>query len=206
MGNLALQIPVALRQNKMTISLLVLTVIAFGFVCQKLLRERKELLARCATLEHKIAQQSRDAMHHDLLRWLHSLPHLAYESEISVEVKFVTDLVRFLGYSPNDYKLRVPIPITAGRQVISTEADWVLNRSAGKLVIEAKKGNQNLDHEVVEQARSYALAIKATHYIVTNGRSIHVFKLALHHDEKIFSENVDRLSERWDALKSLIGK
>ena len=157
--------------------------------------------------ESRLAVASASAL--DLMRaeWLRELPHIHYRNEIEVEIKFVYPLLRFLGYLPDDLRVRVNIGIQVGRQTAQTEADWILLRDNQPFaVVEAKAVSQNLTNEVLAQARSYAYGLGLDLYIVTNGRTLEIWSRGTQHDSRVVRLHVDELKEHWEQLRQIIGK
>lgn len=139
--------------------------------------------------------------------WLKSLPNIPYRNEIEVEVKFIAPLVAYLGYSGDDVQVRKHIAVQVGRQSVNGEADWVLFHS-GKpfVVIEAKEPNQNLDGHVQAQARSYAYALHAPFYLLTNGRELALYQMSTQTDPCVLQVVVADLGRNWDKLRLIAGK
>jgi len=127
----------------------------------------------------------------------------SYRNEVEVEVKFVYPLLQLLGFRGDEMNLRVPINIQAGRQVVNATADWVVTprqSRAASIVVEAKAPQQPLDETVIAQARSYATAIGAPMYIVTNGLELSVYRRGISADTRTFTCTAKELPRRWQAL------
>ena len=121
----------------------------------------------------------------------------------------MTQLLMHLGYDIKNVSIRIPVNIKAGRQVISAQADWLINIStivARKkfMVIEAKAPDQDLNSDVGEQARSYAFALNAPLYMLTNARRIMIFKLGVPQDFLLIDVPVSELTESWSTLTALL--
>lgn len=138
--------------------------------------------------------------------WLRELAGAAFNNEVEVEAKLIGPIVRFLGYGPADYRLRVPLRLQAGRQELMGEADWVLYRDGRPfLVIEAKAPGEALTDQVVGQARSYAFGLGAPYYLVVNGRLLRLYELAVAGDRVLLEADVGSLSTVWDDLVKTVG-
>jgi hypothetical protein len=140
-------------------------------------------------------------------KWSNELPRNIYRNEVEVEIKFVYPLLRFLGYSSNDLQARVDTPVQVGRKKEVPTADWVILKN-GKpfFIIEAKKHNQQINEEVLAQARSYAYGLNISHYAVTNGREFSIYTRGNESDTRIMRCNIEQLEENWEKLKAIIGK
>ena len=141
--------------------------------------------------------------------WLKSLTRLSYGGEIEVEVKFILPLVKYLGYRESDFKLRQAVHVRVGRGKKRGQADWVLydssKRSQVRAVIEAKAPNQLLDNEAQEQARSYAFALGAPVYALTNGKRFKVFRCRVQGDTCIVDRDVRSLGDAWSRIHQEMG-
>jgi|DewCreStandDraft_4_1066084.scaffolds.fasta_scaffold25261_4 hypothetical protein len=173
--------------------------------------ERQKVLSDVviAGFENKIRALENDALSALCSDWRNEIIHTSYGSEIEVEVKFVYPLMRFLGYRINDLKMRVQVESQFGRQKVTGIADWVVyNQATGKphIVIEAKDSTQRLDGPVQEQARSYAFALGAPMYLMTNGKEIVVYERNIEQDFCKLNLRVDAFSENWKMLELIIGQ
>ena len=150
--------------------------------------------AKVSALEMEAQRQFRTA-------WL-SAPPARFRNEIEVEVKFVYPLLKFLGFEDDDLSIREWVQVRVGRQIVKGEADWVVRRD-GKpfLVVEAKEPGVTLDDAVQEQTRSYAFALKAPYYMVTNGKALRLYQLGVEEDEAIVSCSVNGLAQCWQRLE-----
>jgi hypothetical protein len=142
--------------------------------------------------------------------WFKRILSLSFKNEVEVEVKFVHPLLHFLGFKEDEYEMRVPTNVHAGRQVMTAEADWVVyaqNFSEAKrpvFVIEVKRSSQILDSSVIEQARSYAFALNTVAYMVTNGKGIRVFERGVPEDKPVMAFKIAELPEKWTTLSTYI--
>lgn len=171
--------------------------------------EKEVLLTEIQRLENNIEVLSKNAIADFCLRWCKEIDSAYYSSEVEVEIKFIYPFMRFLGYGISDLKTRISIEVPVGRQKIGGVADWVVyNHQYGKpfLVIEAKEPNQQLNKQVQEQARSYAFALNAPYYMLTNGREVAVFERRIDDDAKILHLGVKDLAHRWQQIEQAIGK
>jgi hypothetical protein len=150
--------------------------------------------AKVSALEMGAQRQFRTA-------WL-SAPPARFRNEIEVEVKFVYPLLKFLGFEDDDLSIREWVQVRVGRQIVKGEADWVVRRD-GKpfLVVEAKEPGVTLDDAVQEQTRSYAFALKAPYYMVTNGKALRLYQLGVEEDEALVSCSVNGLAQCWQRLE-----
>ena len=146
------------------------------------------------------------------IRWLESLATRQYLNEVEVEAKFIYPLVRYLGYSDDRFTLRQSVAFMMGSQEAAGEADWVLwhHRPEGRerkpfVIVEAKAPTQNLDDSVVSQARSYAFAMGAPYYLLTNGRQLMLYKRGVEMDERILAVDSANFAQNWKTLEEEIG-
>lgn len=157
-------------------------------------------------LENRIALITRTSLNAVREAWFEEIRKENYANELEVEVKFVYPLIRYLGYSPSDLRIRVPMLIRAGRNDVQGTADSVLYRdSQPVIVIEVKAPGVPLNENAKLQARSYCLALKVSTYILINGKSIFIYRRGLDSDEKIFESSVEQLPSKWSELYELIG-
>lgn len=182
---------------------LLLIIAAIGFYFFKFYRsaeaEKKRLSTRIETLSTTAQNATREL-------WLKEIPGYQYNSELEVETKFVYPMVRHLGYTSNEFKMRVSVSVRVGRQDVNGIADSVLYRDKTPvLVIEAKEAKQDLNREVQDQARSYCFALNVPAYMLVNGREIKLYKRGVDSDLLIFQATASELAERWSKLKELIG-
>jgi hypothetical protein len=177
---------------------------------RKVFIERKQLLeAKIRDLNNRISLLSSDAFSGLRLQWFDEIAHANYNSEVEVEIKFVYLFMRFLGYEISDLKTRVSIGVPVGRQKVAGIADWVVFKNQTEkpfLVIEAKEQSQKLNNAVQEQARSYAYALNAPYYMLTNGKEIIVFERKVDDDMCLFSLSVNNLPNQWQVIEQAIGK
>ena len=188
--------------------------------------ETRKLAAELASRERDIAASRRqlarnrseldqvyaDRQGHDRVKWLDSLALARYRNEMEVETKFIWRLVKFLDYDDASVEIRVPVQIQAGSKTVQAEADWVLwsrGRIAGsrhpRLVIEAKAPSVALGGIVQQQARSYAIALGATMYAITNGKGFVVYKRGVTLDDCIISCGPGGLKDDWPNIVRTIG-
>jgi len=194
---------------------------------QRLRRENQGLIDRNKTLQDRLnkmtGQLSRSTERLKKARtereeqpvqerqeWLKGLTELSYSGEIEVEVKFIHPLVKYLGYRESDFSLRHSVKVRVGREGKRGQADWVLwDRSkldhVARAVIEAKAPNQRLDQEVEEQTRSYAFALGAPVYALTDGKRLKVFRFGVQGDTCIVNCEVERLGEYWPRIHEAMG-
>lgn len=180
------------------VALLALTVFFF--------RHYRQTGDRLKMMAGKIGIISRTAQNATRETWFGELGSMNYASELEVEAKFIYPMMRHLGYSAEDLRMRAPAVVRVGRQNVNGEADWIVTRD-GKpvMVIEAKNQAQPLDTDVREQARSYCFAFGAPKYILTNGRELQVFQRGVESDMLVFDCKVDALYQKWNELYRLIG-
>jgi len=176
----------------------------------KVLWEQKQTLeSKILELENRISRLSTGAIPEFRLRWFKEITSVYYGSEVEVEIKFIYAFLRFLGYEINDIKIRVPVEVPVGRQKAAGVADWVVHGGQQRkafLVIEAKEPNQQLNNSVQEQARSYAFALNAPFYMMTNGKEVVIFERKIDSDSRIFALNVKDLPSQWEKIEQVIGK
>ena len=157
--------------------------------------------------ENKISIISRTAQNAVREVWFEEVKNAHFfGNELEVELKLVYPMMRYLGYTPDELKMRVNVDIRVGRQNVTGIADWVVYRG-GKpvMVIEAKEKGQGLSVAVQEQARSYCFALNCPSYLLTNGRLIQVYKRGLDSDLLMFQCEVVELSDKWPKLYEMIG-
>ena len=163
---------------------------------------------RIAKLKRIVKAFKKDANRPLIDEWLIHIGQTVYRNEIEVEVKFITPLLWFLGYESDDFQLRVPVTMYIGRQQATGVADWVIwDKEIGKAatIIEAKEPGQSLDEAVQGQARSYAFALKAPMYLLTNGWELKIYQRGVQNDSCIFDCDVNELSRRWEELNNILG-
>jgi len=157
--------------------------------------------------DNRILSLTTAALEDQRVRWINSLAHLNYRNETEVEIKFVHTLLQFLGYSDTDTQIRVPITVQVGRQPVTGQADWVVIRSNGdKFVVEAKGPYQPIDEQVQDQARSYAFALRASIYVLTNGLTVQIFRRGITDDDCVLRCDVKHLAVYWKEIEDAIGK
>lgn len=156
--------------------------------------------------EDQILQLKKSLSYFEFDKWIESLRNVKYRNETEVEIKFVHTLVRFLGYKDEDAQIRVAIGVQVGRQQVSGQADWVLNRGMDKIIIEAKAPYQALDEQVKEQAMSYAFALRASLYVITNGVSMKVFRRGITTDVCLIDCEVSKMRPLWEKIEKILGK
>lgn len=162
-------------------------------------RSRQQIAALAADL----AAAQNSACDAQCALWLTIAPTLTYRNEIEVEAKLVWPLVTFAGYAPHQIDLRVPVAVQVGRTMANGQADWVLwdsSRAAAVLVVEAKGPGQSLNGPVQAQARSYAYALNAPRYLLTNGLVIAVYRRGVQGDQLEIEAPVAQLAAHWPAL------
>jgi len=147
----------------------------------------------------------------ELEYWLQSLanpPWTRDAREIEIEVKFVSPLLRHLGYRTEDMALRVSVPIQEGSKKTTREADWVVRNEKGDalLVVEAKAPAKPLGENVAKQARSYAFRLGAPVYITTNGNQLEIFQRGVLEDRCAISCDTNQLAEKWETIQGVAGK
>lgn len=143
-------------------------------------------------------------------RWLVLHRSMRYRNEIEVEVKFVCPLLRYLGIAPSSMSMRYPVRLKLGSQDTAGEADWVIWKPAqtgsprpAQLVIEAKSPSQQLDDGVAAQARSYAFALDAPYYLITNGRQMRLFKRGIEGDTVLRTLDIMDSKTKWEAIANM---
>lgn len=161
-------------------------------------REIADIAARLAIAETSAIDAQRQ-------QWLATVPGQTYRNEIEVETKFIGPLVSFVGYTPNQIALRVPIAVQVGRSAANGQADWVLYvEGRPRVVIEAKGPGQSLNGAVQGQARSYAYALNASTYLLTNGATVEVYRRGVQTDERLLAFPVAEIAGKWTALAAAI--
>ena len=190
--------------------------IAFVGVTVTLVRTKRANRAREQTFKAALKDRNRriEELEDNALRalrasWLTSSSNARYGNEIEVEVKFVQPLLQFLGYHANAYEVRRRVKFQMGRQQYAGEADWVIwsgpDRRQARIVIEVKGPKTRLDGAVQAQARSYAFALNAPLYVLTNGQRLQVYKRGVEGDLCIVGCGVDELQERWTEVEEILG-
>jgi hypothetical protein len=170
----------------------------------------RSLKSELQTVETRLREAERDGEYTARQEWLQELSNLSFANEVEVEIKFVYPLLLFLGYQDSDFSVRYKVPIQAGREQLQKEADWVIwqkngNAAKAALVIEAKAPAQPIDILVQNQGRSYAFALNAPRYILTNGVHFLVYQRGVEADRCAFQCSINDLPGRWPELVSLIG-
>lgn len=170
-------------------------------------RQIEELTSKIQELSRYASLLERESIIGLRKRWFAEIANGEYKHEADVEVKFVYPFIRFLGYDFKDVRFRSPVSLTVGRQKVNGIADCVVLKS-GKpfIVFEVKEQSRRLDHEVQEQARSYAYALKAPFYVLTNGREVVIFERNVNDDNRIFRTTSQELETNWSSIEKVIGK
>ncbi len=173
---------------------------------QRLKKEQSLTKKQFNEYNSRIESLKRDAIKHLRMKWIESLSDTTYRNEIEVEIKFVHPLLQYLGYCETDIQLRVPIVIQVGRQPKTGYADWLINRSNGeKIIVEAKAQSQAINDQVQAQAQSYAFAVRASHYILTNGSIIQIYLRGISTDEQLLSCHIKNLADHWEVIEKTVG-
>jgi len=169
--------------------------------------ERQNRRREIQQLEERLNTLSSDALCDFRQRWFEEIIGADFRSELEVEIKFVYPFLRFLGYAVSDLHARVPLGVQVGRQRVAAEADWVAYAHGGPfLVVEAKAQHQELSRLVQEQARSYAYGLGAPIYVLTNGKSIHVYSRGVDKDARILAIDVRDIEKHWERIVQTVGK
>jgi hypothetical protein len=190
-----------------------LLLIVLGVVVYLWIRERRKvvdlrhnisiLFDTINTLSEKIAVLSSEAREGFRLQWLLSVPYLQYRNEFEVEVKFIAPLLDYLGFAPGQVGLRVPVSVQVGRNTATGTADWVLwspDHSHPLIIVEAKAPSEPLNGAVQSQARSYAFALGAPMFLLTNGSRLQIYRRGVQFDQLVVDCTVEELVEQWPAV------
>ena len=167
--------------------------------CKRYLDRRA--LTRGITPDGSVLEHSKRAL-------LYELPYMSCESEVEVEIKFIEPLLRALGYSSSDFRVRVPLTMRLGHQLVSGVADWLVfekTRNRPLCIIEAKARDVPLSRDAVEQARSYAHALSVPYYMITNAAELRIYMRGLPEDNLLFETSVEKLGTAWKTLESIMG-
>jgi hypothetical protein len=164
-------------------------------------------LSKSTQALEEVRRKAKELPAREWQEWLKGLTKLSYGGEIEVEVKFILPLVKYLGYRESDFKLRHAVHVRVGREKKRAQADWVLYDRSNQVraVIEAKAPNQRLDSEVQEQTRSYAFALGAPTYALTEGERFKVFRCRVQGDICVVDCNVRKLGEVWPKIHQEMG-
>jgi type I restriction enzyme M protein len=103
-----------------------------------------------------------------------TVPQSQLSSEADVENKVIIPLFKALGLirGNNDYRLRVPVSICAGRQMLTKQADIVIYRNGNPyIVIEAKSPSAHINDDAIAQLDSYAMWLPAKFGVACDGYS-----------------------------------
>lgn len=166
------------------------------------LRDARNLISK---LRHENKEKT-------LSEWLEAVKHLTYRNEIEVEIKFIYPLLKHLGYQDREFNIRVLVKIQVGRTRNRGEADWVIwknnttKQRQAHIVIEAKAPSQSLDSQVKAQARSYAFALDAPIYVITNGKRMQIFQRGIRDDHCVVNCNINELSRKWEVIQKTLQK
>jgi len=162
---------------------------------QKILHNKTELILQ-------------DVMPSYIKNWCVEVSTTKYNNEKEVETKFIYPFMRFLGYKMEDIQMQYSTKVQVGRQAIAGIADFVIFDPFTKnplLIIEAKHSSQKLDINVQNQARSYAYAINAPYYMVTNGVVVLLFKRKIGQDVRLLAVDVKNLHSHWEKFVNILG-
>ena len=190
-----------------------LLLLALGGVVYLWIRDRKQLADqrwyrntlsdRVNLLSDRVSTLTSEAREGLRLQWLLTLPALKCRNELEVEVKFIAPLVEYLGFTPGQVDLRVPVSVQVGRNTATGTADWVLWTPAHTrpiVVIEAKAPGQPLNGAVQSQARSYAFALGAPMFLLTNGSRLQIYRRGVQFDQLVVNCTVEELVEQWPVI------
>lgn len=103
-----------------------------------------------------------------------NIPLSQLASEADVENKVIIPLFKILGVirTEADYKLRVPVPIRAGHETVTKQADIVIYKGGiPYIVIEAKSTGARIDDDAIAQLDSYAMWLPARFGVACDGIS-----------------------------------
>lgn len=134
--------------------------------------------------------------------WLATLPDLTYRNEVEVESKLIVPLLHHLGHPADQWQQRVKIDVPVGRNTHTGEADFVVREPNGRvtLIVEAKAPAAPLDAAAQAQARSYAYALNAPRYLLTNGRLLQLWQRGVVEDVIIVECAVAELAAVWEEI------
>lgn len=127
-------------------------------------------------------------------------------SEADVENKVIIPLFRELGLirNENDYKLRVPVRIHAGRQSVTKQADIVIYKGGVPyVVIEAKSPESRIDDEAIAQLDSYAMWLPAKFGVACDGISF-VLRGYFEGNERVYLVNKKLSLINKDLISSVL--
>lgn len=168
-----------------------------------------EIERQKADLQNQKEQYAADKMKVLRENWIKDSQMVEYKSELEVDTKFVHWLLFYLGYHDNLTEMQKSVTVRFGRdQSLNGRADWVAwkdKNNAPCLVIETKASGVLLDSEVQTQARSYAFALKAQKYLLTNVQQIQLYELGAIEDNLLLDIQIGELAEKWDELHKLVG-
>ena len=128
-------------------------------------------------------------------------------SEADVEDKIIIPLFKELGLIRNtsDYRLRVPVPMTLGKQKVTKEADIMIYKDKKPfIVIEAKKKSEKLDDDAISQLDSYAIWSSAKYGVACNGKEF-VIRGYLQGNERIYLVKKPLAKLDADLIKDAFG-
>lgn len=190
-----------------------LLLIALGVVVYLWILERRktayerlqaaELRRYAHILSEKVIVLSNEAREGLRLQWLLTLPDIEYRNEVEVEVLFIAPLVDYLGFAADQVDLRVAVSVQVGRQSVTGYADWVLwdpDHSRPLVIVEAKAPGEPLNGAVQSQARSYAFALGAPLFLLTNGSRLQIYRRGVQSDQLVVDCTVEELVEQWPAV------
>lgn len=183
-----------------------LLLIALGVVVYLWLREHRQVVdlrQHMNTLTDRVNVLSSEAREGFRLQWLLTLPDIEYRNEVEVEVLFIAPLVEYLGFAADQIDLRVAISVQVGRQAVTGYADWVLwdpDHSRPLVIVEAKAPGEPLNGAVQSQARSYAFALGAPMFLLTNGSRLQIYRRGVQSDQLVVDCTVEELVEQWPAI------
>ena len=187
-----------------------LLLIALGGVVYLWIRDRRQIADLRwyrNTLSDRVNVLSSEAREGLRLQWLLTLPTLQYRNEFEVEVKFIAPLLDYLGFAPGQVDLRVNVSVQVGRNTATGTADWVLwspDRSRPLVIVEAKAPGQPLNGAVQSQARSYAFALGAPLFLLTNGSRLQIYRRGVQSDQVVVDCTVEELVEQWPAIVEVL--
>ncbi|MCM1067273.1 MAG: N-6 DNA methylase [Muribaculaceae bacterium] len=135
-----------------------------------------------------------------------NIPLSQLSSEADVENKVIIPLFKQIGLinSESDYKLRDPVRIQAGHQVMKKQADIVIYKNGQPYIaIEAKRPEARIDDDAIGQLDSYAMWLPAKFGVACDGIKF-ILRGYFEGNERVYLVNKPLNSVNLDLISSVL--
>lgn len=146
-------------------------------------------------------------------KWFEHLMTVDLGSERSVELHYVSPLFHYLDYDDMHEAVGFGFLLYEGSSHKRVEADFVYfadtdhsKQGSPLILVETKSADHKLDG-AIEQARSYAHALRPAYYVVTNGDVLMVWDYqGASPDVKMLEFKREELKDRFDELYRMLNR